>query len=227
MKNNTTTKSVNVNSGKMSNYQILVIAGLIIFLQSCAPVFSELQSARTAGKNRVELTPSFSAVSFSDFEDLAFPFPVQYHAGVQAAYGITSKIDLRVRYEYIWMDMEDLGEDGISVIGIGPKFGILKDRIAFSLPVGGAIGLENSWQLHPTLLFTIPAVKDKFDITIAPKYLLTLNERSNGMPAANLGFAISNNLNRWAIRPEYGILFSPLDGPYNHFSLGFSVNLGK
>ncbi len=215
---------------------LLIYLGSIFFLSTCfsacAPVFSELQDARTVGENRLELTPSGSSVNYREEGDKEL---IQNHMGLQVAYGLTPKVDLRLRYEYIWFkgfDLFDGIEDGISVIAIGPKFSLLENRIAFSWPVGKAIGknAEGSyWESHPSLIFTIPAVKDKFDINLAPKYLMIFGDEYSDLMAFNLGFSLSNNLNRWCIRPEYGVLFSPddLEGHYYHFSLGFSYAFGK
>ena len=42
---------------------------LILLINGCAPIFSEMQSARTVGKNNIEATASFSSVSFRDTEN--------------------------------------------------------------------------------------------------------------------------------------------------------------
>jgi hypothetical protein len=206
--------------------QSIAIAGFVMFLQSCAPVFSELQSARTVGKNKIEATPSYSSVSYSKDGKTE---GVQNHMGVQLAYGISSKVDLRFRYEYIWL--KKYGQsDVINVVGIGPKFSLVENKIAFAVPIGRAFGegTEDSWEVHPTLLFTIPAVKDKLDINLAPKLLVPLCKGYDNLVAINLGISFSNNLSKWAIRPEYGILFNPgASGHYSQFSIGFSTTFGK
>jgi hypothetical protein len=122
----------------------IVIFGFSLFFYSCAPVFSELQSARTVGKNRFEATPSYSYITYSEEGETD---GIQNHLGTQAAYGISSKIDVRLRYEYIWLKDDDF-TGGTHVLGIGPKFGILENIIAFSLPVGRAFGegTEETWE---------------------------------------------------------------------------------
>ncbi|MBK8232864.1 MAG: hypothetical protein IPK72_20365 [Candidatus Eisenbacteria bacterium] len=48
------------------------------------------------------------------------------------------------------------------------------------------------------------------------------------MLARNLGAGLSNDLSRWAIRPEIGFLISPDDeGVYVSYGLGFTVNPSK
>lgn len=208
---------------------IAAVVALAIFaaLQSCAPVFSELQSARTVGKNRFELTPSYSTVSFTSDKETD---GIQNHLGLRAAYGITPKLDLRFAYERIWPKEEGEFSDGVDVVGIGPKVSLVENMVAVSLPVGRALGEDSkdSWQFHPTLLLTLPAVPDKFDITLAPKYLFTFCEDCEDLVAVNLGLALSSDLKKWAIRPEYGMLFNPgEEGHFGQFSLGVTVAFGK
>jgi len=209
-------------------YQIITILGFTLFCHSCAPVFSELQSARTVGKDKVEVTPSFSSVSTGDDEREG----IQNHLGVQVAYGISEKLDVRLRYEYIW-GKEDVSYEGgnVSVLGIGPKYSLLKNKIAVALPMGRAFGggFDNSsWQIHPTVLLTLPAIEDKLDISLSPKYLIAFCEDCDSLLAFNLGLAFSSDLSKWSIRPEYGISFDPgSSGYFAHFSLAVSTVLGK
>ena len=207
-------------------YYLGIILLIPIVIQGCAPVFSELQSARTVGKNRVEFTPSYSSVSFAADGERE---KTQKHAGLQAAYGISDKIDIRVRYERAWEEGGTMKE-GISMGAIGPKFSFVEDKMAFYLPIGRAFGegTEDTWQIHPTFLFTMPVVKDKFDVTIAPKYLISFCEGCENLLAINLALSLSNDLNRWAIRPEYGMLFNPgEEGHFSQFSIGVSYAFGK
>lgn len=125
-------------------------------------------------------------------------------------------------------DSED--REGYSVIGIGPKFSLVENKFAFYLPIGKALGENTSdtWQMHPAILFTIPAVKDAMDITLSPKYLIRFCEECDNLVAVNLGISFSNDMNKWSFRPESGVLFNPGEsGYFMHFSIGFSYILGK
>lgn len=210
-----------------SLYFIMLLALSSVFVQSCASVFSEMQSARTVGKERIELTPSYSFV-FGEYDGETQG--VQNHVGVQAGYGINEDIDIRLRFEYLWSVKNTVPDFSYAVVGIGPKFSLLKDKIAFTLPIGRALGegTENTWEIHPTLIFSFPIVKDNLEINIAPKYLLRLVEDADDMLALNVGFSIGSDILKWSIRPEYGILFIPGEtGSYSHVSLGLSTNFGK
>lgn len=112
------------------------------------------------------------------------------------------------------------------MIGIGPKYSLLQNRIALYVPVGRAFGeedLDESWQMHPTLLLTQPLLKDKIDLYLAPKYLITFCDECDDLFAVNAGLALSNNISSWSIKPEYGMLFNYGEkGFFSHFSIGFS-----
>jgi len=218
------------NKKKMKQMILKYSVGIIIIgmmISSCAPVFSELQSARMVGKNKIEATPSISSINFSENGDSK---GIQNHFGLQFAYGLSTKVDLRFRYEYIWMKGSNSFGDGASVLAIGPKFSLIENKLAFNLPLGRALaqGSGNTWQIHPTLLLTIPAIEKKMDINFSTKYLMTFCKNCDDLVALNLGFAISSNLNEWSIRPEYGLLINPGEsGKFGQFSLGFTKSFGK
>ena len=197
------------------------IACIIIFcpitFQYCAPVFSELQSARTVGKNNIEATPFYTTTS-----------GIQDHLGLQASYGVSSKVDIRARYEEIWAGIYDKGthEKPVTVIGIGPKYRLIKNKMAFSVPLGRALGEnhKDSWQVQPAMLLTLPAIKNKIEFTLSPKYLIIFGKPKD-LPAVNLGASFSTNLDKWALRPEYGMLFYRGGENERQFSVGLSFTL--
>ena len=204
---------------------IMVLVVSLALLYSCAPVFSELQSARLAGPGRIELTPSYSSVSASSEGETEH---VQDHYGIQAAVGIASVLDFRVRYERVEVDVENSKPFGVNVLGFGPKFGLVKDWLALYLPVGFAFGedikVSETWQFHPTVLFSIPFNK-YVELNTSAKALIPLQRDQDTLLAFNVGFGLSSNLDRWAIRPEIGFLYNPNSaskGHYMHLSIGFT-----
>jgi hypothetical protein len=211
----------------MKNYlharNVVLACSLILMslmFQNCVTVFSELQGARTVGEGNIELTPSFSSVSLTDEGETD---KIQNEIGVQAAFGISPSVDIRARYEYIWLPDSD-GEN-ISVVALGPKFSLLKDHISFYLPVGRALGegTTESWELHPTLLFSLALKKDIIDLNLSPKYIISFCEECESLLAINMGLSISSDLNKWAIRPEFGLLYNPGEtGHASQFSIGVS-----
>ncbi len=200
----------------------LFISLILVLFNGCAPIFSEMQSARTVGKGNIELSGGLSFVSFTEDRETDH---VQNHIGLQAAYGLSDAVDLRARYEYLWID-DDGGK--ANIFGLGPKFSLLTDRIAGYLPIGFAFGEDiedssDSWQIHPTLLVSIPVV-DFLEINPSGKVLIPFHEDGETLIAFNLGLGLSLN-NRLTIRPEYGMLFNPGEsGHFGQFSIGFTIN---
>jgi hypothetical protein len=183
---------------------------------ACAPVFSDFQSAKLVGRDRVELTPSASTVSFSESGH------VQNEYGLQLGEGVLDHMDLRVGY---------VRAAGVNGFGFGPKIALVKDRLALALPVGFAFGedveISETWTAHPTLLLTQPVTR-RLEVNASAKGLIPLTEDWGGtLVAFNVGLGIGD-LERWAIRPEIGFLFDPGEsGHFTQFGLGFTVFGGK
>lgn len=197
---------------------------ILISIQNCAPVFSDLQSARLVGKGNFEVTPSYTSVSFGEDGESD---GVQNHLGAQMAFGLSEKVDLRARIEHIWLKEDDSYNE--QVFGIGPKFSFVKDRVAGYLPVGFALSdIGETVGIQPTLLFTLPLVPDKLDFNPSAKYLIQFCEDCDNLVAFNLGLAFSEDISRWALRAEYGLLYNPGEsGHFAQFSFGFSYIFKK
>ncbi|MCB0301244.1 MAG: hypothetical protein KDE52_14400 [Calditrichaeota bacterium] len=213
-------KNVFRNHLRSNVFPALMIGALLLTLLNCAPVFSDLQSARMVEKDKVEITPSYSSISFSEDGESGH---VQNHYGLQIAHGSTDKANLRFRYERI--QEEDFG---LNVIGLGPKYAILPNRIAFYCPFGMAFGDEidipETYEIHPTLLMNVLENR-QFDLYVNSKVLIPI-ARENGeiLIAFNIGAAVGPDLGKFAIRPEIGYLFNPEEkGHFRHLSIGFSV----
>ena len=196
---------------------------LLLFITSCAPIFSEMQSARTVGKSNIDATASFTAVGFRNEEDKESS-SVQNHIGFQGAYGLSDEVDLRVRYAYLWV----IDGGSVNILGFGPKFSLIKDRLAGYVPLGFAFGSDleedaNTWQIHPTLIGTIPIVNN-LEANPSFKVLVPFEKESDTTIAFNLGLGI-NIFEGFTLRPEYGMLFNPGEkGHFNHFSIGVTFN---
>ena len=197
------------------------VAALALSLSGCAA--SDLQSARLAGPGNFEITPSYTMGSYSvggETERTTNQF------GIQVARGLTPRIDLRMRYEYI--DIAPEREEGFSILGFGPKFGLVEDRLAIHAPVGFAFGGDvddssESWMFRPTVLFT-HTINDHAEITTAGKGVIWLNaDDTDNLYGAGLGLGLSSDLDRWVVRPEFGFLRNPgEEGTLWHWSVGFT-----
>ena len=129
--------------------------------------------------------------------------------GLAAGYGLSEKLNLNVRYEYLKSrsDVDFLGEtfnDFMNYFEIGCKIRLIEERMALGLPVGLYLyegGLTSS--ISPRLFITL-GNNEKVDFTMVPNVLLTIGDDIGIFPGVNLGIGLSNNLNKWAIRPEIG-----------------------
>lgn len=205
---------------------LIVLAALATLASGCAAPFADLQGARLAGRGNVEVTGSFSSVHVSDQGESG---ELQREYTAQLAAGTGDKTDWRFRYTRIGPP-GDGGGGGLNVFGVGPKFANARQTFAVGLPVGFAFGEDievgDTFQFHPTMFFTIPSGRS-FETNLSAKVLVSLTGGSTGF-AGNLGFGISSNLNRWALRPEVGVLAYPAgDGYFTHISLGLSYNMGQ
>jgi hypothetical protein len=194
----------------------------------CAAPFSDFQSARTLGPGEVEATPSYSHVRFRDDGESE---KVQDEFGFQFAAGLSERAELRAKYFAVRVSDDDDSQT-VSVLAVGPKFSLVEDRVALYTPIGFGFGsgIETSetFQLQPTLLFTLP-VSENFELNPSAKAQIWLNEDdADNLLSFNLGAGISNDLSRWALRPEVGLLVNPgEDGSFLHFGLGLSFLSGS
>jgi hypothetical protein len=208
-----------------------VLLPVLLATTACVAPFSEMQSARLAGRGVVELTPSYSYVDASSEEESA---KLHDNFGLQVATGMSDRVDLRLRIEHIRVDVE--GDDfdySATAVGIGPKFGLIPNQLALAIPVGFAFGSgidqEQTWQVHPSLIWTIPASR-VLEINSSVKAVIPLSESAGDdvLAALNIGLGIGPDLRKWVLRPEFGILKDPgEEGTARHFSIGATFYLGR
>jgi hypothetical protein len=196
----------------------------------CAPVFSELQSARLTGRGAVELTPTATTTHFSGERE---SLKVQDELGLQLAAGVHDRVDLRVAYVRVDVDdalAEDTAIPGVNVLSFGPKVGLVKDRLALSVPVAFAFGEDidsgESWVVQPTLIGTVPIARN-LDAIAAGKVLYPFTaEDPETLVGLNLGLGLGPP-DRWVFRPEIGFLWDPGEGGhYWNLSAGFTYRFG-
>lgn len=202
---------------RFANTSIWLI--LLLAAVQCAPVFSEMQSAKLVHKGQVEATGLYSNVGFAEDGEGDH---LQNHIGLRVAYGVSNQLNLRMGYENVF----ESGENGVHVFGIGAKVPIIRDRIAVYLPIGTAFGsnisTSDSWQIQPTALFTVP-ITSNIEFNPSAKWLIPFGNDQESLVALNFGAGVSTDINKWALRPEIGLLYDPgSGGHFTHYSIGFS-----
>ena len=115
------------------------------------------------------------------------------------------------------------------VFGLGPKVSLVPDHFSLYLPAGFADGegidASETFQTHPTMLFTATPAR-QIELNGSGKALIPISGDGDASFAFNVGLGLSPNVNRWAIRPEFGVLSYPEDEPFTQVSLGLSVRTG-
>jgi hypothetical protein len=202
--------------------RLLAVALTTMLAAGCVPYLADQQNARMLPAGAIEVTPSFSRVSFSVDGESEH---VQDHIGIRAGYGLTDAAELRATVERV--SLADIN-DGVTLVGAGVKFGLVPDRLAFYIPVGTLLGEDiessKSWMVAPTLLATwrgspnvelTPSLKAIYPFAADDPELFV---------GVHLGMGLSTDLDRWALRPEVGIVKNPGDdGTTWGFPLGFSI----
>lgn len=192
---------------------------LPLLVSGCITIFSELQSAKLAGPSRAEVTPGYSQVWFSDDDSEQ----VSDQLGFRLGFGLADGVDMRMRIEHVFI--EDFRDWNLA--GFGPKFSLVKDKFAFFIPLGFVFGedidTEDSLEIQPTVILTLPASKE-LELNTSGKLIFDLDDLDNDVLVAfNFGFGISGDLDKYAIRPEIGFLLNPgEEGYFFHFSIAFT-----
>lgn len=202
-----------------------LLPGLIVccFLASCVsvtPVLNSFEKAGTLGRGNAE-----ALASYTGYNETAYGNSVHSHNsyGFRAGYGLTDRFDVKVRYEHlkpVWQrGQTELSTNYYSFI---PKLALAPGFLSLSLPLSHYTYQElvedkaitrkvNSiaTQLH----FTYTAPSKKVDLTGGLKADLVYGWRGyetehDLLLSTSIGAGFSNNVDRWAIRPEVGFVAS-------------------
>ena len=211
------------------------IFSILIF--DCAPITSEMQSAKTLGQGGMEISlnsgkTSMQSESSDDEMELDIDGEVQSNSGASLAYGVTDNIDLRARYESIEITAMP-SEVAFSMFSFGVKYGILEDQLALFLPYTMYNSDDDSTDaakvISPTLLYT-HTLKDKYELNPSVKYIFpfgdTAEDNDPGI-AYNLGFGYHIN-NKFTLRGEWGQFIpseSEDDAKFFHTTFGLTYRL--
>lgn len=198
--------------------RFMVCLAALVPATACAPMFSD---ARMLRRGEVEITPAVSPVYLTENEDTTH---VWNDYGVRALFGISSRINLGAGYNRTQLAV---GEDsGFNTIAFGPKFGLVADRVAVAMPVGFSFGedieVADTWQLHPTLLMTVPMTR-RIDFNPAVRFVIPTREGADTLVAVHGGFGVRTG-RHLVLRPEAALVFNPgEDGVIWTFGLGASL----
>lgn len=223
---------------------LFLFSSILVFLFICwclggcvsvAPVNSSFESAKTLGKGNVELAGNYSSYSMkgTNYEGEKESVKTNNNFGFRVGFGVSEKVDLKFRYErLIPADKENREEvKGVNYFAFTPKFAIYKKFIAGYTDMGmytyrASDGSYSDviWFASPRMAFTYPSGK-YFDLTLSPKLDFYFGSGTSVNWGVNLGWGLSSNLDRWAIRPEIGIMKSFEDKTLSYVTGGVALIL--
>ncbi len=183
---------------------ILFLLPALVLAACVTPINTGFESARMLNKGGLEILGHYSHYSIADAGETN---AANNNFGLRLGYGLSDQFDLKVRYERL-VPVEE-GGGGVNYVDLAPKVQIMKNWIAGTLPIGlyFAEG-DTRYVISPRMLFTFPA-NNNFDATLAAKADIFPQDESNVYLGFQLGVGISSNLQRWALRPELGLMIDP------------------
>lgn len=219
----------------------IFISLMALLLSGCVvvPVNLSYESARMLDKGQIQLQGSYSR--YNTVKDTSANLCNNF--GFAAAYGVSEKYSIGVRYEHLDMtpafgdvfdseDTEDFSQIlKMNYIEVNNRIRLKEDFIAIGIPVGmyivnDVIDTEenfNSWGyffIDPRIYFTFFAKSDIFELSIVPKvHIIAGFLGAQVIPGISLGIGLSSDLNKWAIRPEIGY------DKYLSFGVGVNFNI--
>ena len=186
--------------------------------------FSLFQSARMLPPGHGSITPSLSRQAFIDGRDL------DYSDGYSVA-------DLQVRYGLEKWEMgcriSRLGlEDGYQFFSFDPKIPIARDRLAFLLPTGfyfgDSIDTQDSIQIHPAFIASIPFGNSKQLLNLALKGVVPLEEPADHFTGINIGFSLTDEETAgMTVHPEIGLFTDARGNYYFHWGMGLTFSKSR
>lgn len=207
-------------------------AAALAALSGCY-TYSSFQSARMLEPKDISVTPSFT---FNTFQDDGEWDRIANQFGGQVAVGIHPRLGASARYERIGLTNEsdgDITSDDdfdYNYAELGLKLGVLPDRLALYVPVGLFYGEnieeEEAWQMHPTLLATLPA-GPRVDLNASAQMQIFFQEDMDNLIALDLGAGV-HATPKVTLMPEVGMLFNPgEEGFFFSYGLGLAFRFGS
>lgn len=212
----------------------LPLLGLLPLLAGCYTM-GTYDSARMLRPGEAELTPFYSQSRLTWKELWRGPSGTGYafvdadnekvgdHLGLQVLLPLTSRLNLRLRAERI--DMEG---SHWNAARLGPKFGLVPDRLALDLPVGLYFGedVDEGQTVHvlPGLIGTLP-LGARHSLSGIARYHHYFDGDDFVELALGAEWAAAEALR---FRPEIGwLLQEGTDARYFHAGVGLSLRLGS
>jgi len=134
--------------------------------------------------------------------------------GGRIGFGVSNNVDIKARYERLVSATENGGAG--NYLSLLPKISLWKDKIAIIVPVCSYFNdvifdSDSRYTIAPEIIGTFTFGKNA-DITGTVKgdyAFARTNIESDFYYGFKLGMGVSSDLDKWALRPESGVLFNP------------------
>lgn len=201
---------------------LMILAAIAFMMTGCfAPVNSVYDSAELLKTREVQVKGNYSNYYIGGE-------PINTNYGVSAAYGFSENFNAGLRFEVLTNIVSDFEVEPdplfktIQYVEMRGKVNLLRDKIAFESAAGTYFNDAEvvQYSLDNRLYFT-KKISNQFEMSVIPKVNLSTGFAGSGMPVQPgiiFGAGFSNNLDKWAIRPEIGY-----DG-YLNVGVGMNYN---
>lgn len=193
---------------------LLVLTGFIFLFSHCIAPY---ETARMLSKDELEIKAGYTNVNArSQGESLNISNGIGAGLGI----GYSKRLNFKLRIEYLFSDISAL-----QFVSAGIKLGLIKDRLAFGLPIWAFLGEgASSYGISPMLLLALtPPSAKKFEVNLGLRSDFSFDEDLDNTFGLNLGFGLSKDLNKWAVRPDLGLYIGSGSGAFEYsLGLGFS-----
>lgn len=196
-------------------FKLSLFTSTLLFLSSCITPY---ETARMLPKGAAQLQGSFThAQAIGDGESETVDNGYGFGLGI----GLTDRVNLKFRYELFNV------EGKINFVSIGPKIALKKDVVAVGLPFWGYLyDGESNWGVSPMLVLRVSKPSPKFETNLGIRVDYPFVKEAQTEFGVNLGFGWSKNLDRWAIRPDLGLVYAPGEsGLVLTFGVGAQYNM--
>jgi hypothetical protein len=199
-----------------------------------APVNTSYEKAGTLGKGNVELSGNYTHYIVSGGGESE---AINNNYGFKVGYGLSNKFDLKLRYEKLLpVDQEPDSKFKVNYVSVIPKVSLIDRKLSFLMPVSrynfkdegpdGKKLKDHSYSIAPQIIRTFTSKTNQADFSFSLKgdYIINSGEDTENdfLLGFNVGAGFSNNLDKWAIRPEVGYLFKP-GGDIGFWNMGVGL----
>jgi hypothetical protein len=125
-------------------HRFIGVSAPATLLAGCVPFLADHQSARILPRGEVEVTPSFSYVSYSEDGETEH---IQDQYGARLGIGIAQHVDFRATFEHISVDDGSSFSSDLERWALRPEFGLVKNPGELGITWGFTLGVS----IRPTV----------------------------------------------------------------------------